>query len=146
MLVPAVALGFVLGRSEKQRTQTVIETPARAAKALIKPAPAFTTKELAATASDDWITNGGSLMNQRYSSLDQIDASNVGQLKGVWLTHLRKSGIAAKYSGESQPVEYQGTIYVPTGQDDVFAVDAETGDILWEYQAQRRRSGTSPPT
>src|SRR3978361_2228558 len=106
-----------------------------AAPSVIKTAPAFSTSDLAATASDDWITNGGSLWNQRYSSLDEINDSNVSQLKGGWLTHLRKSGLDAKYSGESQPVEYQGIIYVPTGQDDVFAVSVDTGEILWEHQA-----------
>jgi quinohemoprotein ethanol dehydrogenase len=135
LLVPAIVLGFVLGRSEKQQTKTVIQTPAMAAKALIEPAPAFSVHDLASTPGDDWITNGGSTANQRYSSLDEIDSSNVSQLKGVWLTHLRGSGLAAKYSGESQPIEYKGIIYVPTGQDDVFAVSVDTGEILWEYQA-----------
>jgi alcohol dehydrogenase (cytochrome c) len=135
LLVPAGVIGYVIAHSERQKTKTVIETPAMAAKALIHPAPKFSTGDLAATAADDWITNGGSLWNQRYSSLDEINDSNVSQLKGVWLTHLRKSGTAAKYSGESQPLEYQGVIYVPTGQDDVFAVNVDTGEILWEYQA-----------
>jgi quinohemoprotein ethanol dehydrogenase len=135
LLVPAGVVGYVIAHSERQKTKTVIETPAMAAKALIHPAPKFSTGDLAATAGDDWITNGGSLWNQRYSSLDEINDSNVSQLKGVWLTHLRKSGIAAKYSAESQPLEYQGVIYVPTGQDDVFAVSVDTGEILWEYQA-----------
>jgi alcohol dehydrogenase (cytochrome c) len=140
LLIPAIVLGFVLGRSEKQQTKTVIQTPAMAAKALIEPAPAFSMQDLAATPGDDWITNGGSISNQRYSSLDEIDTSNVSQLKGVWLTHLRGSGVAAKYSGESQPVEYKGIIYVPTGQDDVFAVSADTGEILWEYKANLQQT------
>jgi alcohol dehydrogenase (cytochrome c) len=135
LLVPAVVLGFVIGHSSKQQTKTVIETPAMAAKALIKPAPRFTLAQLAKPASDDWITNGGSTFNERYSSLDEIDTSNVSQLKGVWLTHLRKSAVDAKYSAESQPLEYQGVIYVPTGADDVFAVSAQTGEILWEHKA-----------
>jgi len=135
LLIPAGVVGYVIAHSERQKTKTVIETPAMAAKALIQPAPKFSTGELAATASDDWITNGGSLWNQRYSSLDEINDSNVSQLKGVWLTHLRKSGIAAKYSAESQPLEYQGVIYVPTGQDDVVAFSVDTGEILWEYKA-----------
>jgi quinohemoprotein ethanol dehydrogenase len=134
LLVPAIVLGFVLGRSEKQQTKTVVQTPAMAAKALIKPASAFAAGDLAQTPGDDWLTNGGSLSNDRFSSLDQIDASNVSRVKGVWLTHLRKSGLAAKYSAESQPVEYKGVIYVPTGEDDVFAVTADTGEILWEYK------------
>src|SRR5580765_4207282 len=135
LLIPAGVVGYVIAHSERQKTKTVIETPAMAAKALIHPAPKFSTSDLAATATDDWITNGGSLWNQRYSSLDEINDSNVQNLRGVWLTHLRKSGLAAKYSAESQPLEYQGVIYVPTGQDDVFAVSADTGTILWEYRA-----------
>jgi quinohemoprotein ethanol dehydrogenase len=136
LLVPAIVLGFVLGRSEKQQTKTVVQTPAMAAKSLIEPAPRFSTSDLSKTPNADWITNGGSTMNQRFSSLDEIDTSNVKNLKGVWLTHLRKSAIAAKYSAEGTPVEYKGTIYVPTGEDDVFAVNADTGEILWQYKAK----------
>ena len=98
-------------------------------------APAFTAAELAAAPTNNWITNGGSLSNQRYSPLDQITSANVSKLGGVWHVHLRGSGLAAKYSAESQPLVYNSTIYVPTGQDDVFAVDAETGKIRWEYKA-----------
>jgi hypothetical protein len=66
-------------------------------------APAFTADELAAPPTDNWITNGGSLSNQRYSPLDQITTANVSQLRGVWHVHLRGSGLAAKYSAEAQP-------------------------------------------
>jgi len=31
----------------------------------------------------DWITNGGNMTNQRYSTLKQIDTNNVKQLKGA---------------------------------------------------------------
>ena len=49
-------------------------------------------------AGSDWSTNGGTMSNQRYSTLDEIDTSNVAQLKGVWRTHLTAPGVAAKYS------------------------------------------------
>ena len=101
----------------------------------IASAPAFSTDELDALPTDNWITNGGSLANQRYSPLNEINSSNVSRLNGVWHTHLRGSALAAKYSAESQPLVYNGTIYVPTGEDDVFAVNAETGAIRWQYQA-----------
>jgi quinohemoprotein ethanol dehydrogenase len=100
----------------------------------IAAAPAFSPAELAALPKTDWITNGGSTMNQRFSPLTEIDASNVKDLKGVWMTDLEGSALAAKYSAEGQPIVYQGVIYVPTGADDVFAVDARSGDILWEYK------------
>ena len=98
-------------------------------------APNFSADDLASTASDNWVTNGGSSYNQRYSSLDDIDTSNVSQLKGIWRTHLRKSGVAAKYSGESQPIVYNGILYVTTGNDDVFALSVKTGQILWEHKS-----------
>ena len=96
--------------------------------------PAFSSSELTALPTTDWITNGGSISNQRYSPLDEINTENVGQLKGLWHIHLR-SGNAGKYSGEAQPIVYKNVIYVITGADDVFAIDAKTGDTKWTYRA-----------
>ncbi|MDX1562237.1 MAG: PQQ-binding-like beta-propeller repeat protein [Gammaproteobacteria bacterium] len=101
----------------------------------IDPAPAFSSDDLTALPRQNWITNGGTTFNQRYSPLDQLTPENVGGLKGVWRTHLRGSGSGPQYSGEAQPIVYDGVIYISTGADDVFALDVETGDILWEYQA-----------
>ena len=86
-------------------------------------------------AGSNWSTNGGTMSNQRYSTLDDIDTSNVAQLKGVWRTHLNGSGVAAKYSGESQPIVQDGVIYITTGNDDVFAVSVDSGKILWEHKS-----------
>jgi len=100
----------------------------------IAPAPSFTAEDLTTEPRENWITNGGTLMNQRYSPLDQIDTGNVKDLKAVWRTHLKGSALAAKYSAEAQPLVYDGVIYVPTGEDDVFAVSVDTGKILWQHE------------
>ena len=81
----------------------------------------------------DWVTNGGNLTNQRYSTLNQIDTSNVAQLKGAWMTRLKGSGFDAKYSFEATPLVKNGIMYVITGNNDVFALNAKTGTVLWEY-------------
>jgi len=111
-------------------------TTRTAAAASITAAPAFTSTDLSTTPAANWITNGGDVSNARYSSLNQINTTNVANLKVAWHIHLDKSGSAAKYSAESQPIEYDGVIYVPTGEDDVFAVEASSGEILWQYQAK----------
>src|SRR5262245_24566640 len=80
----------------------------------------------------DWVTNGGNLTNQRYSTLKQIDTTNVKQLKGAWITHLKGSGLGGKYSFEATPVVKDGIMYISTGNDDVFALNAKTGEIRWE--------------
>jgi PQQ-dependent dehydrogenase (methanol/ethanol family) len=98
-------------------------------------APAFSAKELTASPTDNWITNGGNVYNQRYSPLTRINRDNVAQLKPQWRTHLNGSGTESKYSGQAQPLVYDGVIYVPTGANDVFALDVDSGKILWTYQA-----------
>jgi len=105
---------------------------------------AFSAKELAAPPRAGWLKNGGNLFNQNYSPLTQINRETVAGLKGVWRTHLNGSGVAAKYSGEAQPVVHDGVIYIVTGADDVFALGVKMGGILWTH---RRRSPTpSPPS
>jgi quinohemoprotein ethanol dehydrogenase len=104
--------------------------------ARIARAPAFTAAELTAPPSSGWITNGGTLLNQRYSPLALINRDNVKGLKPAWRVSLNGSGSASKYSGQGQPLVYRGVIYIVTGADDVFAVDVESGKILWTYEAK----------
>jgi quinohemoprotein ethanol dehydrogenase len=101
----------------------------------IAKAPAFTPEDVGQQASSSWLTNGGGYSNDRFSSLDEINTSNVSGLKGEWMTHLNGSGTANKYSQEGQPLEYKGILYATTGADDVFAVDVKTGKIIWQYTA-----------
>jgi alcohol dehydrogenase (cytochrome c) len=96
--------------------------------------PAFSSSALASLPTTNWITNGGSLANQRYSPLTQINTGNVARIKGIWHVHLH-SGIAGKYSGEAQPIVYKNVMYVVTGADDVFAINAHTGATKWSHRA-----------
>jgi quinohemoprotein ethanol dehydrogenase len=100
------------------------------------PLKTISTQDLAQakTAGSDWITHGGALNNERYSSLDQINASNVAQLQGAWMTRLG-SGRGSKYKFEADPVVVDGVMYIPTGNDDIFALDAKTGKKIWEWDS-----------
>ena len=49
------------------------------------------------------------------------------------MTRLKGSGVGGKYSFEASPLVKDGIMYVVTGNDDVFALNAKTGEILWEY-------------
>src|ERR1700750_2510799 len=100
--------------------------PARAADAEID-------RLLRSPIGKDWITNGGNLTNNRYSTLKQIDTTNVGKLKGAWMTRLKGSGVGGKYCFAASPLVKDGIMYVVTGNDDVFAMNAKTGEIIWEY-------------
>ncbi|MBC7461230.1 MAG: PQQ-binding-like beta-propeller repeat protein [Thermoleophilia bacterium] len=95
--------------------------------------PAFSSAQLNKLPTENWITNGGTLRNDRYSPLDQINDTNVTKVKGDWMADLQ-SGTEAKYSHEEQPIVYNGVLYVPTGEDDVFAFDVKTGKQKWKYE------------
>jgi quinohemoprotein ethanol dehydrogenase len=97
--------------------------------------PAFSAETLNTYPADNWVTNGGSLNNQRYSPLAQINRDNVADLKAEWRVHMNGSGSAPNHSGQAQPLFYEGTLYVVTGENDVFAIDVDTGEFQWEYQA-----------
>jgi quinohemoprotein ethanol dehydrogenase len=97
-------------------------------------APEFNSEELYEHAGDNWITNGGGTTNDRFSSLDEINTENVKELKGDWMTKIGKNTTAAKFSAEGQALEYNGTIYISDGADDVYAMDASSGEVIWTYE------------
>jgi quinohemoprotein ethanol dehydrogenase len=100
----------------------------------IAAAPKFTSDELYEHAGDNWVTNGGGTTNDRFSTLDEINTENVKELKGDWMTKIGSEATAAKFSAEGQAIEYEGTIYISDGADDVFALAAGTGRIIWTYE------------
>jgi glucose dehydrogenase len=97
---------------------------------VIRPAPAFTPQQLTAPPKDAWLTNGGNLYNQRYSPLTEINLDTVKDLRAEWRVHLN-SGVGPQYSGQAQPLFYDGVLYYVTVANDVFALDVDTGRTLW---------------
>jgi alcohol dehydrogenase (cytochrome c) len=122
----AAVLGVIAG------ALVVLEQPA-AADRQIAASPAFGARDLTAPPRDSWITNGGNVFNQRYSPLTQLNRETVGDLKALWRTSMG-SGANPNNSGQAQILAYEGVLYVINGANDVFAMDADTGAILWTYR------------
>ena len=98
-------------------------------------APAFGAADLVRLPARNWITNGGNIYNQRYSTLSSDQSrQRQGNVKAVWRVGLNGSGVGPGYSQQAQVLFYEGVIYVVTGDNDVFAVDVETGKFLWTYE------------
>jgi PQQ-dependent dehydrogenase (methanol/ethanol family) len=79
-------------------------------------------------ADSDWLMWRRTLDSWGYSPLDQIDRSNVDQLRMVWTRDLEIG------TGEITPLAYNGILYVPQANDVIQAIDAESGDFIWEYR------------
>src|SRR5919201_3318468 len=82
----------------------------------------------------DWPYYGNDFTNQRYQDIDQINPSNVSQLQPLWMFHTGVLDPNASFA--ASPVVVDGTMYVTTGTDDVFALDAATGQEKWAYHPE----------
>ena len=67
---------------------------------------------------------------QRYSPLEKINADTVKDLVPAWSFSY---GGEKQRGQEAQPVIYNGRIFVTASYSRLFAVDARTGQELWEY-------------
>ena len=74
-------------------------------------------------ASREWPLTGGDWGNTRYSTLKQIDASNVKNLGGAWMAKLDAQP-------RGTPVVTNGKMFVTTGQN-AYALNPKTGEIIW---------------
>ena len=85
----------------------------------------------------DWLMLNRTFDQQRYSPLDQINKSNVGQLRMAW-----SRGLPAG-TQESVPIVYRGVMYLFAPGAAIQAVDATNGDLIWEY-ARDYPQGVNP--
>ena len=106
-------------------------------------APAFSAAQLLAPPITAWITNGGTLYNQRYSPLSLLNRENVAGLRALWRTSMN-SGTTPGHAGQAQILSYEGVLYVSNGANDVFALQVETGNILWTYHGNPDLRAGSP--
>ena len=77
----------------------------------------------------NWLTYSGTYSGQRYSTLAQIDRSNVKSLELKWLLQNQVAG-----PWESVPLVVDGIMYLTQRPNDVVALDAKTGRIFWIYK------------
>lgn len=76
---------------------------------------------------ENWPSYNGDYSGRRYSSLREINRTNVAQLSAAWVFHPGNSQRL-----QATPVVIRGVMYV-TSANDVFALDASTGRTLWHY-------------
>lgn len=76
----------------------------------------------------DWLTYSGSLRGERYSPLTQITPANVKDLELAWIWQAQ-----TRLRFEATPLVVDGVLYTVQAPNDVVALDAVTGRVLWTY-------------
>ena len=81
-----------------------------------------------ASGGEEWLTYGGTYDEQRHSTLAAINTDNVDQLGVAWTFDL-----ATNRGVEATPIVVDGVMYVTSAWSLVYALDAKTGEELWEH-------------
>ena len=111
-ILAAVVIGTVTAGAQQTRPYVPVTD-----EMLWKPNPA------------DWLMWRRTLDSSGYSPLNQIDKRNVAQLKMTWTRGMGPGNVQ-----EATPLVYNGVMYLPNPSDYVQALDAKSGELMWEYR------------
>jgi quinoprotein glucose dehydrogenase len=89
----------------------------------------------------DWPRVGNDSGGMRYSLLRQINADNVRKLQVAWIYHTGDAG--EKTTIECTPIVIDGVMYITTARTKVVAVNAATGEKLWQFDPYENHSRNS---
>ena len=84
-----------------------------------------------AKSTNEVLTWGLGTQGQRYSPLKEINPQTIGKLVPVWSFSF---GGEKQRGQESQPLVYNGKMFVTASYSRIFALDAKTGKKLWKYE------------
>ena len=76
-----------------------------------------------------WLTTHGTYDAKRFSTLDEIDRSNVQRLRPVWMYQVQ-----GRHHFETTPLVFDGVMYITDPPSDVAALDLKTGRPIWTYR------------
>jgi quinoprotein glucose dehydrogenase len=105
-------------------------------RAAVAAALAMSSVGVVSAASVGWPMYGGDARQDHYSSLRQIDRTNVRQLKQVWRFDSNERG-----DSETNPLVIGRTLYAYTPEFKVISLDAATGTLLWKFDSGIHGSG-----
>jgi PQQ-dependent dehydrogenase (methanol/ethanol family) len=77
---------------------------------------------------DNWLGNGRTYEEQRYSPLTEINDTNAAGLGLAWAVDLD-----TRRGQESTPIVVDGIMYITTAWSKAMAIDAATGKVLWSF-------------
>src|SRR5262249_4911262 len=123
---PAAAAGAAVGR-------TGLTVPGE-----IKGFTPVTDAQLAANPTSDWLMIRGNYRAWNYSELDQVNRGNVGQLELQWIWSMTDGGWS-----EPAPLVHNGVLYLYNQGNVIQALDAATGELLWENRIGPAPTGSA---
>lgn len=94
------------------------------------------------TSSREWQVYGGDLGSTKYSSLDQINRSNVQDLELAWRFRVPDMVPGKRSNIQCNPIMADGVLFVATPGQKAIALEAATGRRLWTFDPWEGQSGS----
>jgi len=121
--------------SETIRTRLPIQAAQTAALALVVVLDLAAVAPRAAAQHGEWRYWGSDAASSRYSTLDQINASNFGELEAAWTWRGDNYGPEADPLLRATPIYVSGRLYSVAGsRRTAVAIDPATGETLWTFR------------
>jgi alcohol dehydrogenase (cytochrome c) len=125
------ALTAAVGSAVQAQAPAPAAEPQKQITKTLKAVPNFaaaTDAMMRAPRPEDWVIHRGNYQSWGYSALDQINKTNVKSLQLAW-SRVMQPGI-----NQATPLVYNGIMYLGNPGDVIQAIDAASGDLLWEYR------------
>ena len=98
-----------------------------------------TEQELLNPDDEDWLIFRRTYDSQGFSPLDQINRSNVADMRLAWVWAM------ADGTNQPTPLVHDGVMYLANPGNVIQALDAAEGTLLWEYRRQWAEDFRGPP-
>ncbi|HET7608847.1 MAG TPA: PQQ-binding-like beta-propeller repeat protein, partial [Gammaproteobacteria bacterium] len=82
----------------------------------------------AASEPQNWLTHGGTYLEQRHSPLTQINKETLARLAPAWFFEFDTNR-----GQEATPLVVDGVLYTTTAWSKAYALNAATGELIWSY-------------
>jgi len=131
-IVSILLAGIALGQG--QQPPLVVPLPA-----VLQNYQPVTPERLKNPEASDWLMIRRTYDGWGYSPLDQITPDNVAKLRPMWVFSTGEARVH-----EAAPLVNNGVMFISTPQNQVIAINAKTGDLLWRYRRPRPAGSNVP--
>jgi quinoprotein glucose dehydrogenase len=107
---------------------------------------AMPTSAQSGATGGEWRYYGADPGSTRYSPLDQINKTNVKDLRIAWRWKTDNFGPQPDYNYQATPIMVGGVLYTTAGSlRDAVAINAATGETLWMYRYEEGERAQKAP-
>ena len=127
--LPVILAGGCTGMSSESKTAAMAPAPRAKATAAPTDYAPVTDQRLVNPEPENWLMYRRTYDGWGYSPLEQVTPANAATLVPVWTF---STGVAEGH--QAPPIVNNGVMFVSTPQNQVLALDAKSGELLWRYK------------